>query len=47
MKKDDTEKEITFVHKNGETIKETVTIERFDGKTIMKRPNGFIVTLVK
>ena len=47
MKKDDTEKEITFVLKNGETIKETVTIERFDGKTIMKRPNGFIVTLVK
>ena len=47
MKKDDTEKEITFVLKNGETIKETVIIEHNNGQTIMKRPYGFIVTLVK
>lgn len=47
IQKNDTERIMKFVLKNGETIKEIVTIERFDGQVIMKRPNGYIVTLVK
>ncbi len=47
IQKNDTEKIMKFLLENGEIIKEIVTIERPDGRVIMKRPNGYVVTLVK
>lgn len=48
MKKDDAKKEITFVLKESrESVNEIVSIQRIDGSIIVKRPNGYIVTLVK
>lgn len=47
IQKNDTEKIMKFVLENGEHIKEIVAIKRHDGQVIMKRPNGYIVTIVQ
>lgn len=44
---DTKEKDLTFVLKNGESLKKTILIERQNDQVIMKRQNGYIVSLVK
>ena len=47
IQKNNQEKIIKFILENGEHIKEIVAIERHDGQVIMKRSNGYIVTIVQ
>lgn len=47
IEKDTTEKEITFLPVNDEPIKEIVSVANIGGQIVMKRQNGYIVTLYK